>query len=193
MRTIIAAVVVVMVIATWVQADDKAKTPPDQAAIEKMMMEMAKLGPHHEWFKRSVGEWKTKSTVFGMGGDPELTSGTAKFTLLMDGRYLRQSYKSEYGGMPYEGIGLTGYDNAQQKYVGTWIDNFSTGIMHFEGTVDQKTGTETATSETVTPLGTMKMKMVTTFEGDDKMTFTMYMLGDDGAETKHMVIDYTRQ
>ena len=165
MKASIAAVLLVLGIGACVQADDKSKTAPDQAAIEKMMMEMAKLGPHHEWFKKSVGEWKTKATMYGMGGELEVAPGTAQFELLMDGRYLRQTYKSKFGGMPYEGLGLTGYDNAQQKYVGTWVDNMSTGIMHFEGTVDEKTGTETATSETVTPLGTMKMKMVTTFRG----------------------------
>jgi hypothetical protein len=32
-------------------------------------------------------------------------------------------------GMPFEGLGYTGYDNVKKQYFGTWIDSMSTGIM----------------------------------------------------------------
>ena len=31
--------------------------------------------------------------------------------------------------MAFQGIGYTGYDNARNRYVGNWMDTFSTGIM----------------------------------------------------------------
>jgi hypothetical protein len=37
-------------------------------------------------------------------------------------------------GMPFQGRGYTGYDNVKKKYVGTWMDSFSTGVMSFTST-----------------------------------------------------------
>jgi len=36
-------------------------------------------------------------------------------------------------GMPFEGMGLDGYDNASKEYISIWIDNMGTGIMYMKG------------------------------------------------------------
>jgi hypothetical protein len=180
--------------AAGLRAQDAPAAAPDQAALEAMMMELAKVGPHHQRFQAMVGQWTTKSTYTPTGTDKPVTSdGTAAFELLMGGRFLQQTFRGEFHGMPFEGLGLSGYDNAQKKYVGIWIDNFGTGMMRVEGTVDENTGVLTEIGEFPTPGGSMKMKMVTDQKGADAMTFTAYMLGADGSETKHLIIEYTRQ
>ena len=52
----------------------------------------------------------------------------------MGGRYLEQRFKGDIMGMPFEGIGYTGYDNVKKQYWGTWMDNMSTGMMTSTGT-----------------------------------------------------------
>ncbi len=35
-------------------------------------------------------------------------------------------------GMPFEGMGIDGYDNLAKQYVSTWVDNMGTGIMNID-------------------------------------------------------------
>jgi hypothetical protein len=122
---------------------------------------------------------------------PITSQGTARFSLMMGGRYLRQDFRGEFEGNKFQGMGLTGYDNAQKKYVGIWIDNHGTGIMHSEGTYDVKTNTLTEIAVSNSPLGEMKMKMVSKYLDQDKFLLTMYSVTPAG-EQKQMEISYTR-
>jgi len=74
---------------------------------------------------------------------------------------------------------------------GIWIDNHGTGIMHSEGTYDVKTNTLTETGVASSPLGEMKMKMVSHYMDQDKFLLTMYAVAPEG-EQKIMEITYTR-
>ena len=52
-------------------------------------------------------------------------------------------------GMPFEGIGRTGYDNVTGKYWSTWIDNMSTGCyLHTEPATPTAPPPSTASSTT---------------------------------------------
>ena len=185
----VAAAVVVRV-----KADDKKKSPElDPQALEKLFAEFAKPGEAHESFKQMVGKWDTESKNYMVDMEnPSVTQGTATFRLLMGGRYLQQDLRGEYEGQKFEGMGISGFDNATKKYVGICIDNYGTGIMHSEGEFDPETDTMTEIAETSSPLGKMRMKMVAKHINDDKFTFSMYLLGPDDEEQKHMVITYTR-
>jgi hypothetical protein len=176
-------------------SEDKPAAPPtDSAEIEKLWEAFMTPGPEHARFKSLVGEWTTESKEFTANpNEPTVTQGKATFNLVLGGRYLRQSFQGEFNGQRFTGLGFSGYDNAAKKYVGTWMDNFGTGILHTTGTYDEKTKTMTETGETSSPLGPMKMKMVTQDVSDDKFVFTMYMVLPDGTEQKNMEITYTRK
>ncbi|MEQ8785849.1 MAG: DUF1579 domain-containing protein [Pirellulaceae bacterium] len=179
--------------AASLRGEEPAKTPElDPAAMQKMMAEYARVTEHHEGFKHAVGKWSTEMTCSMPGAPSGTTSGTATFRLLMGGRFLQQNFQGEYDGQKFTGMGLTGYDNAQKKYVGIWIDNMGTGIMHTSGSYNEKTHVMTETGESVMPTGPMKMKMVTKPVDDDKFVFTMFMLTPDGGEQQIMEITYTR-
>ncbi len=162
------------------------------ADMEKMWAEYATPGPEHEHFKKMVGNWKAVAKDFMTDPqNPTVTEGTAKFDLVLGGRFLRQEYHSQFQGMPFEGVGINGFDKSTKKYVGTWIDSMGTGIMNTVGEFDAATGTMTETAEMSSPMGIMKVKMVTQHTSDDKAVFTMYMTGPEG-EMKSMEITYTR-
>ena len=40
-----------------------------------------------------------------------------------------RSDQGEMEGMPFNGLGYTGFDNYKQQFVGTWMDSWSTGYM----------------------------------------------------------------
>ena len=55
--------------------------------------------------------------------------------MIMDGRFLEEIITSEFMGQPFSGRGLYGYNNITGKLQSTWIDNMSTGISTYEGTI----------------------------------------------------------
>jgi hypothetical protein len=53
--------------------------------------------------------------------------------MIMGGRYLHETIKSNTMGMPMEGMSILAFDRQKGKFINTWIDNMGTGIMVFEG------------------------------------------------------------
>src|SRR3546814_8456449 len=55
-------------------------------------------------------------------------------------------------GQPFNGIGFMGYDNVRGKYVASWVDDMSTGLMTSEGDYDPATKTYTFVAEMADPM-----------------------------------------
>jgi len=165
--------------------------------IEQAMEVYKKLGTPgapHKLLAHMAGSWSTKIRNWT---SPDVTpmewSGSSEQRMVLDGRYLHQEFAGEMMGQPYQGIGFTGYDNHLQRYVSTWMDSMSTGIMYFEGTAsaDGKTIIQTAGFDDPVR-GPMQWRSVTSILGDNTMLFEMYSLGESGQEKKMMEITYTR-
>jgi Protein of unknown function (DUF1579) len=178
---------------------------PDEAAMMKQMMELAKLNENHKMLAESAGNWNYTVKMW-MNGDssakPEISHGTATRKTIMDGRYVMMDVtgKMEMPGadgkmksMTFKGHGMEGYDNVKKKFVGTWMDNMGTGIMMSEGDYDPATKSFTYTSE-MEPMPGMKTKVREVLKLTDKnhMTFEWYE-DRNGQEAKTMEIDYTRK
>src|SRR5262245_53998891 len=158
-----------------------ADAPPQMSAEQKAMMDKmtkaATPGPQHAMLAKMAGDW-TCSVKYQM--DPsqpaQESQSTATITVLMDGRYIQESDSGQMMGMPFNGMGVYGFDNVSGKYVSTWIDNMGTGIMTGVGTADAggKVITWTGTmNDPVTGKAT-KERMVTTVIDDNHHTFEMY-------------------
>jgi hypothetical protein len=180
----------VLVCAGNLVADDGQLTPEE---AEALMMELGTPGEEHERFKGMVGHWNCEIRMYVEGVDePIVSEGHSDFELIFDGRFLVQDFEGNMAGMTFSGHGMTGYDRAQEKYVGFWADSMSTGMMSMEGTVDEETGIMTEFATMAVPGGEMKMKMESKQESDDEYHFTMYMGDADGNYVKHLEIIYTR-
>ncbi len=192
MKTLLTSclMLVLTISASAVSAQDEAQDP---AAAQAAFAESIKLAPEHAQLKKHVGKWTTETkSHFEDPSKATISKGTATFKLVMGGRYLQQTIKGEMFGMQFRGRGLTGYDKAKKKYVGTWIDNMSTGISTTEGTYDEKTKTMTEFGIAVSPQGEVKIKNVTKEVDKNTLVFSMYMILPDGSETLGMVITYRR-
>ena len=174
-----------------------ADAPPDQKAMMEKMTKAATPGAPHAMLAKMAGEW-TATVKFQM--DPsqpwQEATGTSVVTVLMDGRYIQESNTSVMMGMPFSGMGVTGYDNVLGKYVSTWIDNMGTGIMTSTGTADAAGKVITwsgVMSDPITGKAT-KARMVTTVMDDNHHTFEMYSTPPGAKkEMKTMSIDYARK
>jgi hypothetical protein len=131
------------------------------------------------------------------GGDPVESQCTSTITSLMDGRYTKCEMAGEMPGLgSYNGIGIYGFDNVSQKFVSTWIDNHSTGIMNGVGELssDGKTMTWSFTHNCPITKKPAIIREVETITGPD--TKTLDMFGTDpksGKEFKMMRIEFTRK
>jgi hypothetical protein len=177
-------------------AQEAKKGEGDEAAMMARWQAYATPGEGHAALKPIAGSWTATVKMWMQpGAPPQESSATSEAKWIMGGRYLQEDVKGTFGGMPFEGRGLTGYDNFKKKYVGTWIDNMGTGIETSEGTYDAATKTLTSASEGLDPMTgkTKKSRDLVRIEGDDKMVREMWTKGPDGKDFKVMEITYTRK
>ncbi len=146
-------------------------------------------GPEHEALKRLAGEWV--ATIKSDGGD---SKGVMIARMECAGLWLATEFRGDFGGMPFLGRGLDGYDPATRKHVSVWVDSMSTKPLMFEGTLDKAKKTLTMTAEGPGMDGKpAKFKSVTQYVNDDHQVFAMYMVGSDGTEQKVVSIEYARK
>ena len=180
---------------------------------QKLMAEMRKAHQNpqqpsvfHEKLKESVGTWDLDVRMYMAGPDgPAMrSSGTSEIKSVLNGRYVLEKMKMEFsmpdgeGGMqevPYEGMGLRGYDNFRNQHVGVWADNMNTQMIRYSGAPSPDPDRLVMYGEMDEPMMNMigrKVKYVTEKISDDKAIFTAYDLAA-GENHKVMEITYTRQ
>ena len=178
-------------------------SPEDMAKMMEAFQKAATPGEHHAKLKPLAGKWSFV-TKARMGPDQpwEESKGKAEYKWILGGRILVQEVKAEpspgdamMGGAPFEGFGLTGYDNMTKEYWNVWGDNYGTGVMMSTGSADPSGKTFTYTGEYNDPMtGEAKTaRSVLKIAGDDKLVFEMYNKGPDGKEYQMLEVTYTRQ
>jgi hypothetical protein len=91
-------------------------------------------GEWHAALEPMVGSFHARTTFVRAKGDPpSVSDGTSENRLVLGGRYLEQVYRGTSMGMPFEGIGYTGYENVRKRYIGVWMDTFGTSLMYSVG------------------------------------------------------------
>lgn len=173
--------------------DDQEGQSPDQAMMEAYM-KASQPGEFHKNLDYFEGKWNLKVKDMSSGPEAIVTMGTATFKWILGNRFMVQEVAGTMMGMPFEGHGMTGYDNARKQYTDVWCDNFGTGFLISHGTCDPSGKTFTYAGEYKDPIsGEMsKTKQVVKIINDKTFTFTMSGPGEDGNETTMMEITYER-
>ena len=151
--------------------------------------------PQHEVLKQDVGTWDATVKVWpNPGAEPITSHGTEKNELLPGGLWLVSRFEGEIAGMPFTGVGTTGYDPDEKHYVGTWADTMSPHLMTMKGDYDPATKTMSATAEVHSPeTGQMvTLKETGRYIDDNDRVFEMQMPDKDGKYGKVMEIQYKR-
>ncbi len=177
---------------------------PSEAEMMKMMMEMSKVNENHKLLAATEGNWNFTTKMWPNGDQtkkPDESKGTAVRKSAMGGRYVVMDITGKVP-MPgpdgkvkefdFQGQGIDGYDNARQKFVSTWRDSMTTGIMYMEGSYDPTTKSLTYTGDyQMAPGMKEQIRSVVKLTDKDHMTFEWYE-NRNGSEAKTMQIDYTR-
>jgi hypothetical protein len=166
----------------------------EMSAEQKAWMDYMTPGPMHEMMAKTVGDWKSKNTFWmDPAGEPMVSEGTAKFEMILGGRYLKSTHYGMVMGMPMEGINLQCYDNATKEFSATWIDNMGTGMSVSKGTYDEATKTLNFTGTMVDPMSGKELKYRQTIQllNDNHQVMEMFVYAD-GKEFKNMIVELTR-
>lgn len=174
----------------------------EEMAMIKKMMDAGTPGEAHAKLKPMTGKW-TFTSKWRMSPDQpwDESTGKADYKWILGNRILTCEIKTDPNpakdammGGPFEGFGMTGYDNVSKKYFNIWSDSVSTGIMISHGTADGSGKVFTYSSEYHCPItgGQKNVKTISKIDGDDKMIFQMYDRDDKGKEFMSGEVAYTR-
>jgi hypothetical protein len=193
---ILAAALVAALTFTLTFADDpKPQAGPGQAEMEAMM-KAATPGDAHKKLGAMAGTFNAEVKMWMQPGAPPAGgAGVAENSWALDGRWLEQHFTGNFMGMPFTGVGFTGYDNIKKKYVGTWMDTMTTAMMVSSGTAnsDGKSFTFTSTMDDPMTGKSSPVKEIVTVVDGDHHTLEMWGAAPDGKMFKMMEIAYTRK
>jgi Protein of unknown function (DUF1579) len=165
---------------------------PDMAAMMQAWQAAATPGAPQQELAAMAGTWKMHVTSWmEPGAPPQVSEATSTRLMILGGRYLEEKVTGTMMDQPFEGRGLTGYDNVKGKYWSTWIDNMSTGVMNSVGEKEPSgklvlhgTYTDAVTKEP------MKTKTVMWNEGPNKQVMEMWEhRGGDMVKTMEIVAE----
>ena len=199
MRMLFRTATVLMAVAILTTGTTVAQEAPEMSAEQQAMMkawqEAMIPGPQHAEMAKMVGEFTmTVKSYMEPGGEPDVSTGTASRKMIMGGRYLEETVTGTVMGQPFEGRGLTGYDNVTGKWWGTWLDNMSTGINTSHGEWDFQKGVGVFYGDYVDPMTKVIEEtrgVITQLEGGNEL-MEMFMITATG-EFKSMEILYERK
>jgi hypothetical protein len=182
-------------------AKPKAKAPAKRApkamseeAMKAQWEAAMKPSAGHARLMPMVGTWRATTTyTMTPGAPPQVHGGTSIHRLVLGGRYLEQIYKGMSMGMPFEGIGYTGYDNVQKRYFGTWMDTFGTGVMNSVGVGVPTDERIDFVAEAVEPSGKkMAFEAIVRIRDHGHHSYELWTKGPTGKKHRMMIVEYER-
>jgi hypothetical protein len=174
---------------------DSTAAPMDSTMMATWMA-FATPGEMHAALAKDNGEWEGEVTSWmDPNAKPTTSKSTSTNRMIMGGRYQMSEHSGCFGGMPFEGMSLVGYDNARKVFLSTWIDNMGTSFMNMEGKYDSATKTIRFYGECTNPMDGSIMRVREEFVIIDDSTQKMTMWGPDmtGKEYKNMEIVFRRK
>ncbi len=190
-----ACAILIWSIGVIAQEQPKKEMSAEEKAAMEAMMKAATPGDAHKKLSPMVGTWDAKVKMYPQPGAPaQESSGVSENKWVLGGRWVEQTFSGNFMGMPFSGIGYTGYDNIKKQYVGTWMDSMSTSVMMSSGS---PTGDKTYEFSSIVddPVSgkSMPVKSKVTVVDDDHHVLEMWGPAPDGKMFKMMEITYSRK
>lgn len=157
--------------------------------------EWTKLTEHHKNLAKSAGEFNVDCQFWMMpGGAPMEIKATATRELILNGRFVQETFRSNFMGAPYEGRLLQGYDTIAKEWFTVWIDSGNPVMSVNRGAMkDGKLSMLGKQPDFMS--GKMKeIRMaITTSEDGNSTTVESFDVLPDGKEHRTMKLHYTRK
>jgi len=182
------------------EASAQESAPKPSSTDDKARMEAwqraSTPGDRHKKLDAIVGTFDTKvRSRLDPSQPPEDSVGTSVNSWVLGGRYVEQQFEGTMMGEPFTGIGYTGYDNVQKKYVSVWMDTAATGMMYLTGTADAAGKAIAGRSTIWDPVSgkpfPVESKLLIT--DGDHYSFELVGKAPNGRMTKLIEIQYTRK
>jgi hypothetical protein len=172
----------------------KKRREPTEEEMMAAWQAASTPGEGHRRLDPIVGTFKTRTSfTMAPGAPPQVSEGTSEHAWALGGRYVEQRYSGQAMGMPFEGLGYTGYDNAQKKYVGTWMDTFGTGFMHSFGTGRPSKDAMTFEAESIDCMGQrVQWECKLKIKDRNEHTYELWTKAPNGKRYRAMIVEYTR-
>lgn len=157
---------------------------------------LSKPGPSHHLLDGFVGRWKTRISFRTDPAAPaQLSEGSSTIDWILGKRFIKEEFSGEVLGERFNGFGMTGYDNARQRFSNLWVDSMNTAMATALGTYDTENHRFDFIGEVYDPLqGSPKTNRSSlTIHSDDTFKFSMFEKAPDGTEYAALEIEYTRQ
>jgi hypothetical protein len=166
----------------------------DIARIMEIYQKIGTPGDPHKLLAKLEGSWTTRSRGWMEPDKPPFeSSGTCEQKMILGGRYLRQEYTGDMGGIPFAGINIMGYNNQTKKYESVWVDTMSTGVFYFVGTASADGRTITQECSYEDPVkGPADWRTVTRIKDDNTIEFEMFLTPKGKKAEKMMEMTISR-
>jgi hypothetical protein len=175
---------------------NKAQNQQDAAApATASVADSAKPGAPQASLAKLAGEYNRVIQFVGQTGVAAApSSGTAKISAVLGGRFVLEESMDTVFGRPVEGLRLYGYNNVTKQYEMARMYTMSTGITMMKGTSSDGGKTIDFSGETDTS-GMAKMALHAHFHqvDEDQFVVTLSTAGPDGKESAFQETTYTRK
>jgi hypothetical protein len=152
-------------------------------------------GPEHEALAKLAGEYTTMMRFRPTAAQPAQESkGTAKFTSVLDGRFILEESTGEQFGKQFKARKIYGYNNAAKRYESAWVYTASTAIMTLHGSSPDG-GKTIRLNATVAQANDAQMNLIVTLKriNDDSFTVELDLKTPDGTAGPALETTYTRK
>lgn len=176
-------------------AQDKTPDKRDTAAPGTHAMgQSATPGAPQEFLAKRAGEYTRVIKFVGQpGADGMQSTGTAKISVVLDGRFILEENSDVVFGRPVHGMRLWGYNNVTKQYEAIWTYTMSTAILMLTGTSSDGGKTIDYTGTTDEPSGKIPLHARVRQIDGDNFVVTLSSNSPDGKEAVFQETTYTRK
>jgi Protein of unknown function (DUF1579) len=134
---LLGALLLVAAATPWAEAAAADKPARAAAALQSLDKAMTP-GEGQKRLEPMIGTFDVTVLVWIDRSNPPLEyKGSAVNTWVLGGRYVQTMLAAVMDGEVFDSIGYYGFDNATRTYQVTWMDNGSTAISWYRGTLDK--------------------------------------------------------
>ncbi len=188
----IAAAAIVLGVAAGAEAQEPKVEKATVQAIEAAMTP----GDGQKRLEFMVGTYDVDVRVWLDPAKPPMESkATSVATWVLGNRYVQQMLAGTIAGKPWSGVGYAGFDNVSKKYVVTYMDDGSTGMEWYTGTMDAK-GENAKLTGSINDAVTGKpipVELRLRIAADGDHVTELWQGGPDGKMQKVMELQYKRK